>query len=525
MKLRILVADDTKFMRALMRDFLEQGGHQVVGEAVNGHEAVKMYEKQRPDVVFMDITMPELDGVAALEKILRINPSAIIIICSVMSQQELISEAIHKGAKGYIMKPFQPGQVEEAITNYALPHLQNHQMPSAIGSIVTTGEPDELYAPTPAAKSAPAKKFTENIVPMEQVKQNKQQAEEEQVRQEKRTAEEKPEVIPPVEQNAVEQVQEAQVQEVQVQEAQAQEVHAQEAQVQAQTPVETLNLLQLDASVQPVAQVEEQALQALQPLQNETANESFTELASLVMDTPVSSTEGQLEAVSEEWNVDAPLLPEELSLLLASTDTAEDLSTTAPVQQAAADEPVMQNAPVEEAGLKSVEAVHPQQVHESVVSPSPMPSHPTAPAPTTVPQAWQTANAVHAERNEGIQSEPAFSQKPLQDSYTMNAYHSIYEEPTALTRSGNHQDQPVHFTGGDFEMRGFSTHYQLQWQELFRGEEHADYTVLYREGEGRLSIKMSMNQSKQTVNISIVALRQLVKWIEPKLLMDMEGKA
>ncbi|WP_136604247.1 response regulator [Paenibacillus dokdonensis] len=455
MKLRILVADDTKFMRTLMRDFLEQGGHQVVGEAVNGHEAVKMYEKQQPDVVFMDITMPELDGVAAMEKILRINPSAIIIICSVMSQQELISEAVHKGAKGYIMKPFQPGQVEEAITNYALPHIQVHQMPNAIGSIMTTGDADEMYPPALMVKPAPPKKFIENIVPMEQAKQNKQQVEEEQVSQEKLVV--KQDVLLPVEKKA-------------------------EIQTQAQVQREE---------------------QVVYPVQNEAENDSLIELASLVMNTPVSSTEGQLETVSEEWNLETPLLPEELSILLESKDSAEDLSSAAPILQAFAPEPVLQKEAVDEAVMK--------------FSPSAMEDL----------KAWQKGSVTYTEIEDEMQKEPAFAKRPMPDSNNMNAHKGIYEEHdhSTLMRSGNHQEQEVNFTGGDFEMKGFSTHYQLQWQELFRGEEHADYTVLYREGEERLSIKMSMNQSKQTVNISIVALRQLVKWIEPKLQMDMEGNA
>lgn len=123
MKLRILVADDTRFMRAIMKEILQNHHHEIVGEADNGREAVRLYKELKPELILLDISMPEMDGITALKMIREADPDAIVIICSGISQQDLISEALEQGAKGYIMKPFQPEQVNDAIQKYAIPHL------------------------------------------------------------------------------------------------------------------------------------------------------------------------------------------------------------------------------------------------------------------------------------------------------------------------------------------------------------------------------------------------------------------
>lgn len=123
MKLRILVADDTRFMRAIMKEILQSHQHEIVGEADNGREAVRLYKELKPELILLDISMPEMDGITALKMIREADPDAIVIICSGISQQDLISEALEHGAKGYIMKPFQPEQVNDAIQKYAIPHL------------------------------------------------------------------------------------------------------------------------------------------------------------------------------------------------------------------------------------------------------------------------------------------------------------------------------------------------------------------------------------------------------------------
>lgn len=120
---RFLVVDDTSFMRKMASDYLKQFGHEVAGEASNGKEAVRLYEELRPDVVLMDLTMPEMNGTEALKRILDLNPEAVVLICSASNQQEQILEALEAGAKGYLLKPFNPERLQEVIQEKALPFL------------------------------------------------------------------------------------------------------------------------------------------------------------------------------------------------------------------------------------------------------------------------------------------------------------------------------------------------------------------------------------------------------------------
>ena len=112
---RILVVDDAAFMRAILKDILEKNGHEVVGEACNGNEAYEKYKELLPDVVTMDITMPECDGLMGLKKIRKDFPNANVIMCSAMGQQAMVLDAIQSGAKDFVVKPFQAPRVLESI--------------------------------------------------------------------------------------------------------------------------------------------------------------------------------------------------------------------------------------------------------------------------------------------------------------------------------------------------------------------------------------------------------------------------
>ncbi len=112
----ILVVDDAAFMRLMIKDMLAEAGHTVVGEAVNGLDAIEKYRKLKPDLVTMDITMPDMEGVDALKEIRRIDPRAVVIMCSAMGQKQMIVEAIKSGAKDFIVKPLQTARVIEAIS-------------------------------------------------------------------------------------------------------------------------------------------------------------------------------------------------------------------------------------------------------------------------------------------------------------------------------------------------------------------------------------------------------------------------
>ena len=111
----VLIVDDAAFMRMMLKEILTKGGYNVVGEAENGIIAVTKYKELRPDIVTMDITMPEMDGITAVKEIKRIDPHAKIIMCSAMGQQAMVIEAIQSGARDFIVKPFQPVRVMEAV--------------------------------------------------------------------------------------------------------------------------------------------------------------------------------------------------------------------------------------------------------------------------------------------------------------------------------------------------------------------------------------------------------------------------
>ncbi|WP_027408695.1 response regulator [Anoxybacteroides tepidamans] len=112
---RILVVDDAAFMRMMIKDILTKNGHEVVAEAADGLQAVEKYKELNPDLVTMDITMPEMDGITALKEIKKLDSNAKVIMCSAMGQQAMVIDAIQAGAKDFVVKPFQADRVIEAI--------------------------------------------------------------------------------------------------------------------------------------------------------------------------------------------------------------------------------------------------------------------------------------------------------------------------------------------------------------------------------------------------------------------------
>ena len=112
---RVLVVDDAAFMRKMVSDALTKGGHEVVGEAGNGLEAVAQYQTLKPEVTTLDITMPEKDGLAALKEIIALDPAARVIMCSALGQESKVLESIRAGARDFVVKPFQADRVIEAV--------------------------------------------------------------------------------------------------------------------------------------------------------------------------------------------------------------------------------------------------------------------------------------------------------------------------------------------------------------------------------------------------------------------------
>ena len=112
---QVLIVDDALFMRNLLRDIFETDGWQVVAEAENGQQAVEQYAAHQPDLVTMDIVMPEMGGIDALEQILASDPAATIVMCSALGQESMVMQAINAGARDFIVKPFQEQQVREVV--------------------------------------------------------------------------------------------------------------------------------------------------------------------------------------------------------------------------------------------------------------------------------------------------------------------------------------------------------------------------------------------------------------------------
>jgi two-component system, chemotaxis family, chemotaxis protein CheY len=111
----VLICDDAIFMRTMVGDILQQAGFEIVGEAETGLQAVEKYKQLRPDLVTMDIVMPDMGGIDAVREITRFDPQAKILMCSAMGQQALVVEAIQAGARDFVVKPFQPSRVLEAV--------------------------------------------------------------------------------------------------------------------------------------------------------------------------------------------------------------------------------------------------------------------------------------------------------------------------------------------------------------------------------------------------------------------------
>lgn len=112
---RILITDDAAFMRTMIKSVLVKEGYDIAGEASNGNECVQLYQELKPDLAIVDITMPQKDGIAAVKEIIEIDPNAKIVMCSALGHQNKIIEALEAGARDFIVKPFEPQRIIEAI--------------------------------------------------------------------------------------------------------------------------------------------------------------------------------------------------------------------------------------------------------------------------------------------------------------------------------------------------------------------------------------------------------------------------
>lgn len=113
---KILIVDDAAFMRMMVKDTLAKGGYTDVVEAVDGADAVEKFNEIKPDLVLMDITMPNMDGLEALKAIKASNPDSAVVMCSAMGQESMVIEAIKSGAKDFIVKPFKPDRILKTVS-------------------------------------------------------------------------------------------------------------------------------------------------------------------------------------------------------------------------------------------------------------------------------------------------------------------------------------------------------------------------------------------------------------------------
>jgi len=114
---RILIVDDTLFMRTLLKNILFSGGHTIVGEAADGEEGIAKYKELKPDLVTMDVVMPKMNGIESLKGIRQFDPNAKVVMCTAVGQEQMVKLAIKTGARGYIVKPFQAPKVLEEVKN------------------------------------------------------------------------------------------------------------------------------------------------------------------------------------------------------------------------------------------------------------------------------------------------------------------------------------------------------------------------------------------------------------------------
>ncbi|SFM15806.1 two-component system, chemotaxis family, response regulator CheY [Methanolobus profundi] len=112
---KVMIVDDAAFMRMVIKDILTKNGHEVVAECVDGLDAVNKYPQVKPELVFMDIVMPNMEGIDALKKIMEMDPAAKVVMCSSIGQQSVVTDALKTGAQDFIVKPFDAAKVLEVI--------------------------------------------------------------------------------------------------------------------------------------------------------------------------------------------------------------------------------------------------------------------------------------------------------------------------------------------------------------------------------------------------------------------------
>lgn len=481
MSYKFLIVDDTKFMRNMLRDILQQSGYEVIGEAENGVQAVEQYRELQPEVVMMDITMPEKDGIQALKEIRQINDKAVVLICSAMSQQDLISDALEAGANGYVMKPFKPNRVKEIIEKYAAPHLQEQraarqkelleEKAAALRAEKAAAEAAEAEAAAQAAAAELVAAEEASAVEAKQVKSVKVIAMKgtsraaELARAKSKTEETEQEPMTAVEPTAVESIEERELQQsaevsaaLEAAEAADQKSREEES-VAAEFVVEQAS--SIEAAEEPAIVASEEAQkqdEAVHSLEEAGNSPSFGELDKTNTMNPLPSAL-QVEV--------APVLEE--AALLQSDDLA-------PVLQVDEDKEILSN------GINETE-------------------HTLNPFELDI-----IAKEKEIEETEEEELEPS-----IPDA-------AVHRDQAATLRAMRaSSDNIIKLFRGKEPVRNFSSSYMCNWNDEMDGQQ-ASYLVICMESDHSLTLEMTgADNSKQQVKMTLDAFRQLHAWLEEKI--------
>lgn len=528
MSFNILVVDDTKFMRKMLTDILKQYGYQVVGEAENGRQAVQRYEELRPDVVLMDITMPEMDGIDAMKEIRRIDSDAVVLICSAMSQQDLISDALKAGANGYVMKPFKPNRVNEIIRKYGF-RRPNHD-------------------PTPKATEAPVEERPEQPVAVPALEPELEAT----------VATESPEPT-----------------------AAALDAEPRVASEPGQEPEEALaeESVELPAvALEPESEPEEYRLEQSELEAESESEEQQLEQSELeAMPDSVAESEAEplaeAEEVAAEESAELPAVSPELELA-AGADAEEESLELAAVEP----EPESQAAPIEEisvlAAVETPVALEPESTEEELQEPASLAGSDAAEAgdlvlplsileqpsgaelsldelneltlelATAEPDELEALQAdsvpaLEAAADRDPEPEPELEQEaePALEQAAEPDLEPELVETQPQPESAANEPKPVqdwmeagkrafktveggkiiNLFRGNGPMKNFTSSYMCNWNEEVNGE-MSQFLVVATEAENKISIEvMSNGTERQTIHLSIDGFNQLGAWLQDKL--------
>jgi CheY-like chemotaxis protein len=513
MSFNILVVDDTKFMRKMLTDILKQYGYEVVGEAENGRQAVQRYEELRPDVVLMDITMPEMDGIDAMKEIRRIDSDAVVLICSAMSQQDLISDALKAGANGYVMKPFKPNRVNEIIRKYGFPRASNNPVPqvveapqepvlqqvaAAVETVerVDVGEHAEQAAETSSVLLAGSSEEAALLQPPADEPQELELMQEQESQQEEEPLELMQEQEPQQEEELLELVQEVEPQQeeeplelVQEQEPQHEEeplelVQEQEPQ-QEEEPLELVQEVERQQEEEPLELVQEVEQQEEEPLElvQEQEPQQEEEPLELVQEVEPQQEEEPLELVQEQ---------EPLELVQDLDETGENILPMSILEQPSLDELPSSDVDME---------LSLEQLNDLTLEMREIPA---------VVSETVGAAAVIADPEPNPEQEV---ESAVSTSRTMQEYGDSGKRGFKALEGG----KIINLFRGNEPMKNFTSSFMCNWNEEVNGE-MSQFVVICTEAENKIAIEVTGNgNQKQSIHLSIDGFNQLGAWLQDKL--------